>query len=46
MSLAVLLAEAAPHENKLPFPPIAYGLTVFITLGIGLFIVTRLNIWR
>jgi hypothetical protein len=46
MSLAGLVAEAAPHEQHLPFPPIAYGITVLVLLGLGLFIVTRLNIWR
>lgn len=46
MSLARVIAEAAPVEHNLPFPPIAYGLTVLGVLGIGLFLVTRLNIWR
>jgi hypothetical protein len=46
MSLAGLVAEAAPHEHALPFPPIAYGLTLFVLLGISLFVVTRMNIWR
>jgi hypothetical protein len=46
MSLAAVVAEAAPHEHALPFPPVAYGLTLFVLLGISLFIVTRLNIWR
>jgi hypothetical protein len=46
MSLARVIAEAAPVEHELPFPPIAYGITVLVLLGIALFIVTRLNIWR
>jgi hypothetical protein len=46
MGFAGLIAEAAPVEHNLPFPPIAYGLTLFALLGIGLFVVTRLNIWR
>jgi hypothetical protein len=46
MSLASVVAAAAPHENHLPFPPQAYGITLFVLLGLSLLVVTRLNVWR